>query len=430
MERWLMLFSLAMLGFFATGNAFAMKSDGWDIAPGGTSVQEMAGGTVTVENIRGSDWGGGVGGILYTLRSGTPSYTFENMRGDVVAKTNAADSITYQAQYQAFGERPQETGSTLDRQKANTKEEDPTGLLNEGFRYHDLETGEFITADPMGFVDGPNRYTYVVQNPWSKFDPEGLNWFTDAQQKVKTAVASAVVAGVEFAAGAVGGFVQANVPNLPEIRPANRAESLGLMAGNVAAMAQGVIELKAGSTMVDSGMLLTAGTDGAGAPAGVPMVIGGVAVAAHGAAVAANGMNHFGQNLRNFPSSPADDATKLNMDNKQAAQGTGVSPTARGRASETRVLNDMGESKNTGKIVTSEGTTIPDFQNETQISEIKDRAVVSDSAQLRAQKEAAAASGKEHVLVTGTETHVTPNAAEGSTVIKRDDLGPKPSTNP
>ena len=65
-------------------------------------------------------------------------------------------------------------GTNPDRQQANTKEEDPTGLLNEGFRYRDLETGTFITRDPLGFVDGPNVYTYVVQNPWTKFDPLGL----------------------------------------------------------------------------------------------------------------------------------------------------------------------------------------------------------------------------------------------------------------
>ena len=40
--------------------------------------------------------------------------------------------------------------------------------------YRDLETGVFLTRDPAGFVDGPNVYTYVSQNPWTKFDPEGL----------------------------------------------------------------------------------------------------------------------------------------------------------------------------------------------------------------------------------------------------------------
>jgi uncharacterized protein RhaS with RHS repeats len=37
-----------------------------------------------------------------------------------------------------------------------------------------LVTGTFISRDPLGFVDGPNVYTYVRQNPWSKFDPLGL----------------------------------------------------------------------------------------------------------------------------------------------------------------------------------------------------------------------------------------------------------------
>jgi uncharacterized protein RhaS with RHS repeats len=47
-------------------------------------------------------------------------------------------------------------------------------LLNEGFRYRDLDTGTFITRDPLGFKAGPNNYTYVEQNPWTHFDPEGL----------------------------------------------------------------------------------------------------------------------------------------------------------------------------------------------------------------------------------------------------------------
>jgi uncharacterized protein RhaS with RHS repeats len=37
-----------------------------------------------------------------------------------------------------------------------------------------LETGVFLSRDPAGHVDGPNVYTYVRQNPWTKFDPEGL----------------------------------------------------------------------------------------------------------------------------------------------------------------------------------------------------------------------------------------------------------------
>ena len=161
---------------------------------GGTSVQEYeedgtafgldGADTLQVEYVRGSDYGGGVGGILYSLRSDAPSFKHYNSRGDVVAATDGNSSLTYQASYEAFGrhgdtassEEYIAVGTTLDRQRANTKDEDPTGLLNEGFRYRDLETGTFITRDPLGFVDGPNVYTYVVQNPWTKFDPLGLKF--------------------------------------------------------------------------------------------------------------------------------------------------------------------------------------------------------------------------------------------------------------
>lgn len=159
---------------------------------GGTSVQEYddAATAPTVEYIRGSDYGGGIGGILYTLRSGFPSFKHYNSRGDVVAATDASGSLTYQAAYEAFGKHgdtdsSQEWGSTLDRQQANTKDEDPTGLLNEGFRYRDLETGTFITRDPLGFVDGPNVYTYVVQNPWTKFDPLGLKTVSEYDEEIE-----------------------------------------------------------------------------------------------------------------------------------------------------------------------------------------------------------------------------------------------------
>jgi RHS repeat-associated protein len=144
---------------------------------GGLSVQEYttSNGTPTVEYVRGSDYGGGIGGVLYTIRGGsTRSYNAYNSRGDVVSKTGDSGAITWQSAYEAFGTRTQEQGSTLDRQKANTKDEDPTGLLNEGMRYRDLEFGLFLTRDPAGFVDGTNVYTYVRQNPWSGFDPDGL----------------------------------------------------------------------------------------------------------------------------------------------------------------------------------------------------------------------------------------------------------------
>ena len=84
------------------------------------------------------------------------------------------------AVYEAYETRPIEwsddsTGNP-DRQIANTKDEEAElGLLNEGMRYRDLETGTFLTRDPIGYADGPNVYCYVHCNPITSFDPLGLN---------------------------------------------------------------------------------------------------------------------------------------------------------------------------------------------------------------------------------------------------------------
>jgi RHS repeat-associated protein len=140
--------------------------------------------------LRGPDMGGGVDGLLGTLRHPVNSYerpvsptasnpvtervNLSNGRGDIVAQSDVAGTLTWTASYEAYGKRTLELGSNEDRQRANTKEEDPTGLLNEGYRYRDIETGVWLSRDPAGFVDGPNLYAYVKQNPWTAFDPDGL----------------------------------------------------------------------------------------------------------------------------------------------------------------------------------------------------------------------------------------------------------------
>jgi len=175
-----------------TGNtdpADATWTTGTDkiVFSGGTSIREYSGTTLSVDYIRGSDWGGGVGGILYTLRSGTAAYTHYDTRGDVTMKSNDSQTVTYIGDYTALGGRVKEYQSTPDRQKSNTKDEDVLGYANEGFRYRQTEIGEggmFLSRDPAGFIDGPNLYTYVNQNPWTKFDPEGLRTLKQVRKAI------------------------------------------------------------------------------------------------------------------------------------------------------------------------------------------------------------------------------------------------------
>ena len=99
---------------------------------------------------------------------------------------------------------------------------------------------------------------------------------------------------------------------------------------------------------------------------------------------------------------------------------------ARGREAEARVLNELGLSKNTQKVTTAEGNAIPDALTSTRSIEIKDTLCVSCTKQVRIQTEAARASGRESVLITGERTHVTSQAERAfDRVIRREDLGPQ-----
>jgi RHS repeat-associated protein len=107
-----------------------------------------------------------------------------------------------------------------------------------------------------------------------------------------------------------------------------------------------------------------------------------------------------------------------------AAEKKAVEAMARGREAEKRVLKDLGETKNTTTVSGKEGKSIPDFINKKAIGDVKDTKRVTDSSQLRIQREAAEAQGKEHQIITGKNTNITPQGGEGSTVIRRSDLGP------
>ena len=110
-----------------------------------------------------------------------------------------------------------------------------------------------------------------------------------------------------------------------------------------------------------------------------------------------------------------------------AARESGVVANGiRGRVSEARVLGDLGLPKNKATVFTGEGRSIPDALTRALSVEIKDAAEVSLTRQLRIQTEAARASGRESVLVTGENTCVSRACSRAfDTVIRRPDPGPR-----
>ena len=101
-------------------------------------------------------------------------------------------------------------------------------------------------------------------------------------------------------------------------------------------------------------------------------------------------------------------------------------PMQRGLEAEARVLKDLGLDRNTSKVSTSEGSSIPDARNARVCVEIKDCAVVSNTRQMRIQTESARASGRQFVLITGTDSKVRPTLEENlDQIVRRNDLGPQ-----
>ncbi len=143
---------------------------------GGTSLQEYDGATRKVQYVRGSDLGGGVGGILYSAPEGDDARYFHyNTRGDVTVKTPASGAVSdldYVASYGVFGDVLFETHANEDPQGPNTKEVGGHGIIHEGFR--DRKGHTFYQRDPLGFVDTSNLYAYAANNPRTHFDAHGL----------------------------------------------------------------------------------------------------------------------------------------------------------------------------------------------------------------------------------------------------------------
>ncbi|MDA8021347.1 MAG: RHS repeat-associated core domain-containing protein, partial [Thermoanaerobaculia bacterium] len=50
-----------------------------------------------------------------------------------------------------------------------------TGLMYFRNRYYDPEAGIFVTADPLGYIDGPSMYAFARFDPVNRSDPMGLN---------------------------------------------------------------------------------------------------------------------------------------------------------------------------------------------------------------------------------------------------------------
>ena len=95
-------------------------------------------------------------------------------------------------------------------------------------------------------------------------------------------------------------------------------------------------------------------------------------------------------------------------------------------AGESRVLNYMVLTKNTRPIAGTAGRSMPDINTSTVVEDIKEVKTVSNTKQIQIQRQVAVQTGRDHVIVTRTNTHVTaPGQRPPTKIIRRDNLGPQ-----
>jgi RHS repeat-associated protein len=119
----------------------------------------------------------------YVIKSGVTYRIVSNHLGSPRLVVNTADgTVAQRLDYDEFGNITQNTapgfqpfgfaGGLYDQQ---------TGLTRIGFRDYDAQSGRWTNKDPIKFKGGdPNLYSYVLNNPISFIDPDGLQVGTNA----------------------------------------------------------------------------------------------------------------------------------------------------------------------------------------------------------------------------------------------------------
>ena len=110
--------------------------------------------------------------------------------------------------------------------------------------------------------------------------------------------------------------------------------------------------------------------------------------------------------------------------------GDAIQAMNRERKNEAKVLESIGEAKNTKSMKTTlrdtkeKVTVIPDAVTDTKVIEIKDTKAVYNTKQIRGEQQIAKKEGKKFEIITGEKTHVSGNV-KADEIVRRKDIGPQ-----
>ncbi|MCP5013378.1 MAG: hypothetical protein GY942_25670 [Aestuariibacter sp.] len=111
---------------------------------------------------------------LLRLAANDPRYYHGDVLGSVVGMSDNTGALTATNRYDAWGNVTASTGTTA-QYGYTGREPNANGLIYYRSRYYDPQIGRFTQPDPKGFIDGINRYTYVLNSPVNYVDPWGMS---------------------------------------------------------------------------------------------------------------------------------------------------------------------------------------------------------------------------------------------------------------
>ena len=101
-------------------------------------------------------------------------YTFDHLGSTREVVEDDGTTVAARYEYDPFG-RVEKLGGSYDVDFLYTGHfyHQPSGLYLTHYRAYDPDTGVWLSRDPLGYIDGPNPYAYVGNDPLGKFDPTG-----------------------------------------------------------------------------------------------------------------------------------------------------------------------------------------------------------------------------------------------------------------
>ncbi|WP_175650667.1 RHS repeat domain-containing protein [Pseudomonas sp. Marseille-P9899] len=132
-------------------------------------------------------------------------YCYENLQGSSSLEVDGNGRVISQEEYYPYGGTSVLTASSdvevaYKTVRYSGKERDATGLYYYGYRYYQPWVGRWLSADPLGAVDGLNPFCFCGGNPVSYIDKSGLVG-VPITQRLNNAESHWGVAGMEVLQG-------------------------------------------------------------------------------------------------------------------------------------------------------------------------------------------------------------------------------------